>query len=428
MAELSRQEPSGAIDALLGLRPSTGRAFVTRWKRLLLAVGVLAALAAGWLGYAARGVHTAVRYITAPAVTGDLHIIVTATGSVQPTTKVDISSELSGIVRRVFVDYNSPVKRGQVLAVLDTDKLSAAVENSRAKLAAFRAKVTELEATIAETARELERKTALAARDFSSQREFDVARFAHNRAIAQLASARADVIAAEADLKINETNLGKASIHPPIDGIVLKRSVDPGQTVASSLQAPVLFTIAEDLTKMEAQVDIDEADVGKVREGQTAIFTVDAYPDRKFPAKLRELRYASETVQGVVTYKGILTVDNSELLLRPGMTATAEIAVQEIAGALLVPNAALRFVPPADQPAGESISLLNRLIPVMPRVRPASQREDTGPARKVWVLRDASAVAVPVTVGASDGRRTQIVQGGLKPGDAVIVDLAAAKR
>jgi HlyD family secretion protein len=209
---------------------------------------------------------------------------------------------------------------------------------------------------------------------------------------------------------------------------VLKRSVDPGQTVASSLQAPVLFTIAEDLAKMEAQVDIDEADVGKVREGQTAVFAVDAHPDRKFPAKLRELRYAPETVQGVVTYKGILTVDNSELLLRPGMTATAEIAVQEVSGAVLVPNAALRFAPPTTEPAADSSSLLRRLIPVMPRFRPTSQREDTGLARKVWVLQDGTAVPVAVTIGASDGKRTQIVQGELKPGQPVIVDTANAKR
>jgi HlyD family secretion protein len=427
MTEFSRQAPAGHIDALLGLRPSANRTFLARWRRPLIALGAAAAIAAAWLYYATRGVDTGVRYVTAPAAVGDLHIVVTATGSIQPTTKVDVSSELSGIVRRVLVDFNTPVKRGQVLAELDTDKLSAAVENARAKLAAYRARVAELEVTIAETARELERKTALAAKDVTSQREFDAARFAHNRAVAQLASARADVIAAEADLKINETNLAKASILSPINGIVLKRSVDPGQTVASSLQAPVLFTIAEDLTKMEAQVDIDEADVGKVREGQAAVFTVDAYPDRKFPARLRELRYAPETVQGVVTYKGILTVDNGELLLRPGMTATAEIAVQEIAGALLVPNAALRFVPPAEQPAPESVSLLRRLLPMIPRSRPG-QREETGAARRVWILRDGRAVAVPVTAGASDGRRTQIVQGDLKPGQPVIVDTASARR
>lgn len=427
MTEFSRQAPAGDTDALLGLRPSATRTFLARWRRPLIALGAAAAIAAAWLYYATRGVDTGVRYVTAPTAVGDLHIVVTATGSIQPTTKVDVSSELSGIVRRVLVDFNTPVKRGQVLAELDTDKLSAAVENARAKLAAYRARVAELEVTIAETARELERKTALAAKDVTSQREFDAARFAHNRAVAQLASARADVIAAEADLKINETNLAKASILSPINGIVLKRSVDPGQTVASSLQAPVLFTIAEDLTKMEAQVDIDEADVGKVREGQAAVFTVDAYPDRKFPARLRELRYAPETVQGVVTYKGILTVDNGELLLRPGMTATAEIAVQEIAGALLVPNAALRFVPPAEQPAPESVSLLRRLLPMIPRSRPG-QREETGAARRVWILRDGRAVAVPVTAGASDGRRTQIVQGDLKPGQPVIVDTASARR
>lgn len=234
-------------------------------------------------------------------------------------------------------------------------------------------------------------------------------------------SARADVGVAEADLALNETNLAKATIASPIAGIVLKRNVDPGSTVATTLQASTLFTIAEDLKRMEVQVDIDEADVGKVKSGQKATFSVDAYPDRRFPAVIRNVRFASETVSGVVTYKGILTIDNAELLLRPGMTATAEIQAAEIEDALLVANSGLRYSPPAT-PVGEQRSFLKRLMPGPPPMRPVSAREETGPNRTLWVLRDGVPQPVKVVVGASDGKRTEVIGGELQPGDAVVVD------
>lgn len=207
---------------------------------------------------------------------------------------------------------------------------------------------------------------------------------------------------------------------------MLSRSVDPGQTVASSFQAPVLFSIAEDLRQMELQTDVDEADVGKVREGQSATFSVDAFPGLNFPATIRDVRYASEVIQGVVTYKAVLTIDNSELLLRPGMTATAEIRVTEVDDALLVPNAALRYAPPAED-SGSSGGLLRTFLPGRPRFRAPSTREDTGGSeRTLWVLRSEEAMAIKVMVGASDGRRTEIKGGDLKAGDAVIVDQITA--
>ena len=211
-------------------------------------------------------------------------------------------------------------------------------------------------------------------------------------------------------MKLNETNLAKACICSPINGVVLKRNVEPGQTVASSFQAPVLFSIAEDLKKMELQVDIDEADVGQVKVGQNANFSVDAYPDRKFPAAIRDIRFDSETIQGVVTYKAVLSIDNSELLLRPGMTATAEIRVTELFDALLVPNAALRFAPAAGDSA-DNRSLLRRLLPGPPQFRPASQHEETGANRSVWALRNGEPVQVAIVIGPSDGRRTQVRSG-----------------
>jgi HlyD family secretion protein len=386
------------------------------WSIAVLAAG--AVVLGGWW-YAGQGPVT--RYATEPATRGKLTVIVTATGSVQPTNKVEVSSELSGTVRRVLVDYNSVVKQGDVLAELDTAKLKATVDSSRARLAAARAKVQEAEATLIETEQDLARKKLLASTQAGSRQAVDQAQAARDRAQAGLASARADVGVAEADLNLNETNLAKACICSPINGVVLTRNVDPGQTVASSFQAPVLFTIAEDLKQMELQVDVDEADVGKVKVGQTASFAVDAFPERRFPAAIRDIRYASETIQGVVTYKAVLEIDNSELLLRPGMTATAEIRVNEVADALLVPNAALRFTPPATG-AASSRSFLERLMPGPPRrFQRASPRDETGPTRTVWLLRNGEPSPLRIEVGVSDGKRTEVRAGELRPGDALII-------
>jgi HlyD family secretion protein len=211
---------------------------------------------------------------------------------------------------------------------------------------------------------------------------------------------------------------------------VLERNVDPGQTVAVSLQAPVLFTIAEDLKQMELQVDVDEADVGKTRIGQRATFSVDAYPEKKFQAEVREIRFASETVQGVVTYKALLTIDNSDLLIRPGMTATAEIVVNEVSNALLVPNEAMRFTPVATS-AQPQVGLLQRLLPRPPRrATPTLPAKLAGGAtsRTLWVLRNGSPVAVAVEIGDTDGRRTEIVKGEIAPGESIIIDSTAASR
>ncbi|MDP2410579.1 MAG: efflux RND transporter periplasmic adaptor subunit [Pseudolabrys sp.] len=413
------------IHAILGEASSTGTAFGVAIKRLLIGVAVVGLLiiAGLWLF---GGASSTVTYVTQPVTQGSLTVIVTATGSVQPTNKVDVSSELSGTVRKVFVDYNSEVKAGDVLAELDTDKLRATLNSSRAKLAVAEAKVVEIEATVRQTARDLERHKALLGTHAVSTREHDTALASYERALATLRSANADVDVAKADLELNATNLAKAVIRSPINGVVLTRAVDPGQTVASTLQAPVLFSIAEDLKQMELQVDVDEADVGKVHVGQSATFGVDAFPDRKFPATIRELRYASETIQGVVTYKAILNIDNSELLLRPGMTATAEIRVLEVSDALLVSNAALRYAPPATS-ARNNRSLLQRILPGPPGFRAPKSRESTGPDRTVWLLRDGTPTPVTVSVGASDGRHTEVKSGELAVGQAVIVDQTTVK-
>jgi HlyD family secretion protein len=312
------------------------------------------------------------------------------------------------------------------LAELDTDKLNATADSSRAKLVAAKAKVADAEATVAEKERDLARKKTLEEKHYTSTQDLDLAQASYDRAVAALASAQADVGVAEADLRLKETDLAKACICSPINGVVLERNVDPGQFVATSLQAPVLFTIAEDLKQMELQVDVDEADVGKIKIGQEASFSVDAFPDRKFPATIRDVRFASEIIQGVVTYKAVLDIDNSELLLRPGMTATAEIKATEIADALLVPNAALRFTPPVSDTT-EDQSFIRRIIPGPPRFRPASKREDTGSNRTVWVLRDDDPTPVEVVIGLSDGKRTEVRSGEIQVGEALIVDQTTSK-
>lgn len=400
-----------------------------RGRALLLTVLILVAVSAGaaFWSLGAAGDPTEV-YVTAPASRGDLTAVVTATGTVEPTNLVEISSELSGTIRSVDVDHNDTVTVGQVLAHLDTGKLEAAVAHGRATVEARVARIAEADATVAETLAQLDRTRALADRDITSLQSLQTSEAAHARAEAGALVARADAKVAEADLSLDEADLGKACICSPINGVVLERNVDVGQIVASSLQAPVLFTIAEDLSQMELRVDIDEADMGAVRVGQTASFGVEAYQGRVFPAVISELRYAPQTIDGVVTYQAILSIDNADLLLRPGMTATAEIIVEEIRGALMAPNAALRFAPPAaaeEAEGGSGGGLLGLLIPRRPSEQPAQPPASPDGGRTVWILRDGAPVPVEVRTGATDGLVTVIVEGDLRDGDLVVTEMAS---
>lgn len=409
------------IDEVLGIGKSP-RGIWLRWRAAVwlgLVILLLAAAVAYWAG---QGGAPALSYVTEPATRGDLTVTVTATGTVEPTNIVEISSELSGTVRSVEVDFNDRVTKGQILARLDTDKLEAQVARSRASVAASMARIKEAEATIGETKAKFERLAQLAEKEFVSRQDLEAAKAAYERAVASLASAEADKNVAEADLALNETDLEKACICSSIDGMVLSRNVEPGQTVASSLQAPVLFTLAEDLRQMELQVDIDEADIGKVKESQAATFSVEAYLERSFPATISELRYASQTVEGVVTYKAILSIDNSQLMLRPGMTATAEIVVQEVKDALLVPNAALRFEPPAEAEEAEDGGLLRMILPRPPRRTAVPAAPAVEGERRIWVLKEGEALPVMVATGVTDGTMTELLSGDIAPDDPVIVD------
>lgn len=386
-----------------------------RWIKYLGLIGIVAAGAAYWMLSNAK--QDNVRFVTAEAAIASFSVTVTATGTVEPTNLVEISSELSGTLANVFVDYNDPVDVGTVLAELDTVKLEAQLAVRKAALDSAIARVAMAQATLDETRERYETGLRLEQRGITSHQEFVSQRAAYIRAQAELQSAQADRALAEANLDLQQAELDKACICSPIKGIVLDRAVDAGQIVASSLSAPVLFTVAEDLTQMELRVDVDEADIGQIAVGNRAEFTVDAYDEERFPAEIAEIRFAPETVDGVVTYKAILSIDNSDLRLRPGMTATADITVAELTDVLTVPNAALRYAPPLAPDEKEDRSgLLGMLIP--------SGGGDVrrGDSKTLWVLRDGVAQEIAIRAGPSDGNVTEILEGAIAPGDLVIRD------
>ncbi len=418
------------VDALLG----SGGA-QRRWRRALtwtlsaLLLAGVAAMAWWWQQRAQR--HDAPRYVTEPAARGDLALRVSANGTLQPTRTVNVGSELSGTVARVLVDVNDRVAKGQLLVELDTAKLRDQVSRSQATLSSARARVAQAAATRAESLRKLERQRGierLSEGMFPAPADLDAVQSAYERALADEDAARAAVADARAAASVDATNLAKASIRAPTDGVVLARNVDPGNAVAASLQAVTLLVLAEDLRRMKLQVNVDEADVGQVREGQSASFTVSAYANRSWPATIRRVGFGSTTKDNVVTYLAELDVANDDLNLRPGMSAVATIAAAERKAVLLVPNTALRFTPLAATTAASSSSgsIVSRLVPRPPLVgAPKRAGANAAAARQVWVLRDGAPVAVPVVPGLGDGRRTEIVSGALREGDAVIVEQTA---
>jgi len=411
--------PESKLKRLLQSTPENGK----KKPRLIAAGGLLlaAALAGPLLsgGSAPQG-----SYVTSAASRGQLVVTVSASGTLQPTKSVDVGSELSGTLESVFVQENEKVRKGQVLAQLDLSKLNDQVVKSQAAVAVAEATVAQMQATEAEaraSLARLRRVAELSGGKVPSKTELDTAAAALLRAEANAASARASVTQARAALKSDATNVAKATIRSPVDGVVLTRKVEPGQTVVAAMTIPVLFVLAEDLTRMELQIKVDEADVGSVKAGQPASFTVSAWSGRKFPATLQRVGLGATTSDNVVTYKTILKLANDDMALRPGMTATAEIVTARRDDALLVPNAALRFTPPQATPAAEGGGLVSRLIP-RPPASPPRQLPAAAGAPQVWVLYDGQAVPVAITPGVSNGRFTEVVGGDLKVGMAVITD------
>jgi len=412
------------IETLLGAGDDRGASRL--WLRRSLWSGTVVVLifAAFFLIHGPREGGN-VSFTTSTVARGDMTVTVTATGRIQPRNEVSVGIEVSGTVAEVFVDHNDMVEKGQLLARLDTTILSARLAQSEASLQLAHASKREAEATLRQMESDYARLLKL--RETSggvlpSAQELETAKAMRDRAAATIESAKAQIEQARAQLDVNRTEVVKAEVISPVRGVVLSRLVDPGQTVAASLQTPELFVIAEDLEEMELSIEIDEADVGQVREGQTAVFTVDAYPDEEFPAEITQLRYAPVSNTGVVTYEAILSVDNSNMSLRPGMTATAVITVEQIEDTLLVPNAALRFSPQLELSDASEGSLVSALIPRPPRSGGAPVIGDkNGRHRRLW-FRDESGApsSVDVIIGATDGVSTEILAGNLAAGTQVI--------
>jgi HlyD family secretion protein len=427
--------PNQQIEVTLGLREAVGRRLVRR------IIGVLLAVAAIWglmlVVNSPRGAADSIRYETEPVLRGDLVETVSATGTLVPVNEVEIGSEISGTMLSVEVTFNDPVTNGQVLARIDTSNLAAQVQQSESALEAARAKVLETEATLKEAEAQwarLRQVHEISGGRVPSWNELDAQEATASRAHAGVASARADVSKAQAALDVTRSDMEKAVIVSPIDGFVLSRKIEPGQTVAASFEAPVLFTLAEDLAKLELQVDVDEADVGRVREGQEATFTVDAYPDRHFPAIITQVRYGSKTTEGVVTYTTVLKVSNDDLSLRPGMTATAAITTRKAENALLVPTAALRFEPPQEsagvpeENTSGKRSLISSILPGPPsQNRKANATRVSGPPT-VHVLEGGRLRSAQVTTGLSDGIQTQVTAGSIEPGMNLVTTMKAGRK
>lgn len=400
------------------------------WRRTrvwLTGVLVVALAVAIYSGQSGASSKRAPKFVTETVVRGNLTLSIRANGVLRPNKPVSLGSELSGTVQRVLVDVNDPVKKGQVLVELDTTNLKTKVIGTRAALAAAHARVAQSEATVLET------KTALS-RLQELQRLSDGAVPAKSElsaAVAALARAQADeqtshagVAQAKASLDNDVTNVSKAWIRSPIDGIVLTRSVDPGNAVAASLQAVTLFTLAEDVTRLRLLVNVDEADVAAVKTGQSVQFSVSAFPLRSYPATVRRVAYAATVSEGVATYECLVDVSNLDGSLRPGMTAASTITATELKDVLMVPNPALRYSPESENTSDKPKASGGVMSAMMPRLPGGGARKvaTENIAKQVWVLRGGVAVPIAVTTGISDGKYTEVSGGDLKAGMLVITD------
>jgi HlyD family secretion protein len=410
-----------SVARTLAMAPARRRSW--RWPLVGVAVLVLAVL--GWQWFA-RG-SDAPNYKTAESFLGGLVVSVSATGTLQPLNSVDVGSELSGTIASVEVDFNDRVEPGQVLARLDREMLDARLVEARASLKAAQAKVKEAAATVTETRLALKRCEELVARQMCTASDLDKQRAAFARAEAAEIMAQAQAAQAQAAVEAQETNLRKSVIRAPMGGIVLNRQVEKGQTVAASFQTPVLFTLADDLSRMELIVAVDEADIGQVRAGQSATFTVDAYPGRSFQAEVKQIRQAPKTVEGVVTYETVLSVANEDLVLMPGMTATADIVSARLTDVLLVPNAALRFSPPAQVAQSRSGGMFAMRGP--PRTpKTALKAKEPNGRQTVYTLHEGALTPLSIRTGMSDGRNTQVLEGDLQPATVLVTDIMSTPR
>lgn len=381
-----------------------------RWIWAIVAAVVVAVIVVLVVVRPFRGAK-APAFDTIAVTRGDVRVTVTATGTLQAVTTVEVGAEVSGRLLSVRVDANDVVVKGQVLAEIDPQMIRAEVEQITAQVTAADAGVRQARATRVEAAQSVARARKLVAEGLLSAQDLESALAAAKRAVAGVESAAANAHLARASLKSARFKLEKTTIVSSIDGIVLSRLMEPGQTVTAGFQTPILFRLAQDLTQMRLNVDIDEADVSRVRDGAEASFTVEAYGARSFPSQVLSFHNDPKTSQNVVTYQAVLAVDNAGRLLRPGMTCTATITAETHRDVLVVPNAALRFAPP--KASGGPGSGGDKKAGV--------EGQDK---QRVWIVGAGGAlVGVPVSVGASDGALTEITRGALAPGAMVVVDV-----
>jgi len=364
-----------------------------------------------------------VSYKTAKIKNGDLLVTVMSTGNLNPTNSVDVGIEVSGTIKEIYVDFNDEVKVGQLLAKLDTTKLKSQVDSSKASLAIAQGTLKESDITVQNKKLNYERTLQMynnSGKKFPSINEVDETRFAYESAMASYEINKAKIQQAEFNLKTDEENLEKAIVKSSINGIVLNRAIEVGQTVTSSMSTPVLFTLAKDLSKMDLIISIDEADVADIKKGLDVTFTVDAYPNEKFTGVIKQVRLNPIESNGVITYETIVLVQNDRLLLRPGMTASAKIITKQVKDKMLIPNRALRFKPTMKmENRRSSMQLAGNMRPK----RKARESKDISKSdiKTLWILSENKPKRVRVKVLDTDGSFTAIESRGLKIDDEVII-------
>ena len=365
---------------------------------IILAIAVMAVLAGIIIVFSGS---KKIKFKTAKIQKGEITQTVRATGNVNPVTTIIVGTRVSGTIVALYADYNSRIKKGQLIAQIDPTPFENELKHSEAELLNAKATLFKAEVTLKDAEKTLKRKQELFKRDLIARSELDDAETAYNTARAQYEIALAQVKKAEAGLRQAKTNLGYTRIFSPVDGVVIAKNVEVGQTVAASFQTPTLFTIAPDLTKMQVDTNVDEADISKIKKGMEVNFTVDAYPDKKFKGIVSQIRLSPTVTQNVVTYNVVISVDNSHLLLKPGMTANVTFVVNSKENVIKIPNSALRFK--------------------MPDTPPSKQQG-------VWVIRGGKSVRVNVKTGISDGEWTELIEGDLKEGEEVIIEIATKKQ
>ena len=369
-------------------------------KKILIGIVIVVVLGiAAFIVFSSK--ETELKFRTEKITKGDIEATVTATGTVNAVTTVLVGTQVSGTIKQIYVDFNSPVKQGQLIAQIDPSTFEAQVQQARANLLSAKANVEKAEASLLDAKRTMERNRELFSKDLIARSDLDTSETNYDAAKAQVSAAKAQVAQTEAALEYAATNLRYTRIQSPVNGIVVSRNVDVGQTVAASFQTPTLFNIAQDLTKMQIDTNVGEADIGKVNVKQDVEFTVDAYPDITFKGRVSQVRNAPITVQNVVTYDVVIYVDNPEFKLKPGMTANVSIIISSKKDVLKIPNAALRFRP--------SETIKNKVT-----------TQPKGPG--VWIVENNKPKRVKVETGISDGNYTEVVSGEINEGQEVIVE------